>query len=40
MPLPLEGEREDNIDEAVQSDIQLNEYNRRFSGEPRPVSFN
>uniref|UniRef100_A0A915BXV5 E3 ubiquitin-protein ligase RNF170 n=1 Tax=Parascaris univalens TaxID=6257 RepID=A0A915BXV5_PARUN len=37
MPLPLEGEREDNIDEAVQSDIQLNEYNRRFSGEPRPL---
>ncbi|VDM48208.1 unnamed protein product [Toxocara canis] len=37
MPLPLEGERENNIDEAVQSDLQLNEYNRRFSGEPRPL---
>ncbi|VDK29593.1 unnamed protein product [Anisakis simplex] len=37
IPSPRDGERETNADEAQTCDIQLNDYNRRFSGEPRPV---
>lgn len=39
IPLPVEGERESNINEALRCDEQLTDYNRRFSGERRPVSF-
>lgn len=38
MPKVVQGERESNVDDAIRSDTQLNEYNRRFSGASRPVS--
>ncbi|MFH4975114.1 hypothetical protein AB6A40_001823 [Gnathostoma spinigerum] len=37
MPMPVEGERENNTIGAAECDSQLNDYNRRFSGESRPI---
>lgn len=39
IPLPMEGERENNADEALRCNERLTDYNRRFSSERRPVSF-
>ncbi|KAL3994603.1 hypothetical protein ACH3XW_22380 [Acanthocheilonema viteae] len=37
IPLPVEGERESNADEALRCDERLTDYNRRFSSERRPI---
>uniref|UniRef100_A0A2K6VFC8 E3 ubiquitin-protein ligase RNF170 n=1 Tax=Onchocerca volvulus TaxID=6282 RepID=A0A2K6VFC8_ONCVO len=37
IPLPTEGERESSADEALRCDERLNDYNRRFSNEGRPI---
>lgn len=37
MPKVVRGERESNVSEAIRSDSQLNAYNSRFSGAPRPM---
>ncbi|VDM98984.1 unnamed protein product [Thelazia callipaeda] len=37
IPHPTEGEREDNMDEAVRCDQQLTDYNRRFSSGRGPM---
>ncbi|VDK67483.1 unnamed protein product [Litomosoides sigmodontis] len=37
IPLPVEGERENNADEALRCNERLTDYNRRFSSERRPI---
>uniref|UniRef100_A0A0N5ATN3 E3 ubiquitin-protein ligase RNF170 n=1 Tax=Syphacia muris TaxID=451379 RepID=A0A0N5ATN3_9BILA len=37
MPKVVQGERDNNMQEASRSDTQMNDYNYRFSGAPRPI---